>query len=262
MKMEVLKNIFGSDKDKEKGIVDSTDEDEFVAKVSSVADKWDGREQRIHPEKEHQFSKYFRECIEEDMKEGMLLSTRRKAGLGDEFFFNNAQECSNFKYKSKILEEKMSTTPGYCPCVKCSWTEALVLYRRLVEEVKRNKQRAVLQKGSFVLAEPYKHLEIPLHQWSALTLKEKNAHLAKVDPSIKGAFNATLASDLELQEPRTPDVSEENPITIGSFEETGLPECLRGSWVNANKILDLQGTAGHPNDSSKKVVIVMTETFQ
>lgn len=85
MKMEVLKNIFGSDKDKEKGIVDSTDEDKFVAKVSSVADKWDGREQRIHPEKELQFSKYFCERIQEDMKEGMLLSTRRKAGLGDEF---------------------------------------------------------------------------------------------------------------------------------------------------------------------------------
>ena len=39
MKMEILKDIFESDKDKEKGIVDSTDEDEFVAKVISVADK-------------------------------------------------------------------------------------------------------------------------------------------------------------------------------------------------------------------------------
>ena len=44
MRMEVLKDIFGSEKDKEKGIVDSTEEDEFVAKVSSVADKWDGIE--------------------------------------------------------------------------------------------------------------------------------------------------------------------------------------------------------------------------
>ena len=52
MKMEVSKDIFGSDKDKEKGIVDSTDEDEFVAKVSSMADKWDGIEQRIHSGKQ------------------------------------------------------------------------------------------------------------------------------------------------------------------------------------------------------------------
>ena len=144
----------------------------------------------------------------------------------------------------------MSATSDYRPRVKCSWTEALVLYRRLEEEVNRGKQRAVLQKGSFVLAEPYKHLEMPLHQWSALTPKEKNAHLAKVDPSIKGASNATLAFDLELQEPRPSEVSEENPVTIGSFEETGLPQCLCGSWVNANKIVDLQGTASHPNDSN------------
>ena len=42
MKMEVLKDIFGSDKDKDKSIVDSTEEDEFVAKVSSRAGQWDG----------------------------------------------------------------------------------------------------------------------------------------------------------------------------------------------------------------------------
>ena len=31
-----------------------------------------------------------------------------------------------------------------------------------------------------------------------------------------------------------------------------------GSWVNANKIVDLQGTGGHLNDSSKKVVISLS----
>ena len=92
----------------------------------------------------------------------------------------------------------MSTTSGYRPRVKCSWTEALVLYRRIVEEVNRDKQRAAIQKGSFVFAESYKHLEMPLHQWSALTPKEKNANLAKVDPTFKGASNATLAFDPEL----------------------------------------------------------------
>lgn len=98
------------------------------------------------------------------MKEGMLLSTRRKAGLNDEFFYNNAQDCSNFKYKSKILEEKMNTSPSYRPHVKCTWTEALVLYRKLIEEVNRDKQHAVLKKGSLVLANCFKYLEIPLHR--------------------------------------------------------------------------------------------------
>ena len=237
--------------------MDSSCEDEFVAKVNSVADKWEGLERCLHSGKEPQFAKYFRDHIEEDMKEGMLLSTRRNAGLDDQFFYNNAQECSNFKYKSKVLEEKMNTTPGYRPCVKCTWTEALVLYRKLVEEVNRDKQRAVLQKGSLVFAHRFKHLEIPLHRWSAMTPKEKQAHLVKVDPSVKGASTAALVLDLQDQLPGTSGTSEGN-CTIGCFEDAILPECLRGSWVNASKIVDLQGTANHPNDPSKRVVISLS----
>ena len=59
MKMEVLKDIFESDKEREKGILDSISQDEFVAKVLSVADKWECLEKGIHPGKEHQFVQYF-----------------------------------------------------------------------------------------------------------------------------------------------------------------------------------------------------------
>ena len=148
------------------------------------------------------------DCIEEDMKQGMLLSTGKKAGLDDEFFYNNAQECSNFKYKSKILEEKMNTSPGYRPHVKCTWTEALVLYRNLVEEVNRDKQRAVLRKGSFVLADRFKYLEIPLHIWSTMTPRERQAHLAKGDSTVKQGllrhwYSTRKMKDLALQAPWT-----------------------------------------------------------
>lgn len=150
MKNEVLLDIVGCDKNKEKGIVDSADEEEFVAKVDSLVAKWNSLEKGIFPAKEPQFANYFRDHIEEHMKEGTLLPTRRKAGLKDDFFYNNAQECSNFKYKCKIKEAKVTSTPGYRPNLKCTWTEGLLLYRKLVEEASREKQRAVLQKGSFV----------------------------------------------------------------------------------------------------------------
>jgi hypothetical protein len=39
IKNEVMKDIFGNEKNKEKGIVDSTSDDEFLAKVISVTDK-------------------------------------------------------------------------------------------------------------------------------------------------------------------------------------------------------------------------------
>jgi len=59
------------------------------------------------------------------MKNGMIISVRRSLGLGDEFFYNNGQECANFKYKSKINESKTQITKGYRPNTKCTWVEAI-----------------------------------------------------------------------------------------------------------------------------------------
>ena len=81
-------------------------QDEFLAKVIAVTYKWDPLEKSNHPDKEPAFSEYFRANIEEDMKNGMFLPGRRDVGLDDEFFYNNGQECANFKYKSKVTEEK------------------------------------------------------------------------------------------------------------------------------------------------------------
>ena len=173
-----------------------------------MAYKWERLEKGIHLGKEHRFVRYFRDCIEEDMKEGMLLSTRRNVGLDDKFFCNNAQECSNSKYKSKILKEKMNTSPGYRPHVKCTWTETLVLYRNLVEEVNRDKQHAVLRKDLFVLVGHFKYQKIPLHILSTRTPWERQAHLAKVDPTVKKRllqhwYSTRKTKDLALQAPRT-----------------------------------------------------------
>lgn len=83
IKNEVLLDIFESDKCKEKGIVDSLDEEEFIAKGDSLVEKWKSMEKVIFPERTPRFADYFPAHIEEDMKDGMLLSTRRKPGLKD-----------------------------------------------------------------------------------------------------------------------------------------------------------------------------------
>lgn len=118
------------------------------------------------------------------MKDGMLLSTRRKPGLKD----IAAISSTNLKSKKQ----------------KCMRTEALVMYRKLVEEASRDKQMAVLQKGSFVLSEQYRHLQVPLNKWSEMTLKQNQSHLAKVDVSAKE--NPTVALSLEDDQP--PSTSE------------------------------------------------------
>ncbi|KAJ7380602.1 hypothetical protein OS493_009069 [Desmophyllum pertusum] len=57
--------------------------------------------------------------------------------------------------------------------------------------------------------------------------------------------------DLEDQGSRTSS-NTDAACTIGCFEDAGLPECLRGSWVKASKIADLQGTANHPEQSKQE----------
>ena len=152
MKNEVLKDIFGNDNNKEKGIVESLSHDEYFAKVIAVTEKWDGLERAIQPGKEPEFSAYFRANIEDDLKNGMLLPVRKSAGLEDEFFFSNAQDCSNFKYKSNIREAKLEHAVGYRPNIKCTWVEAITLYKSMIEEVNREKLRAFLKKGPYVLS--------------------------------------------------------------------------------------------------------------
>ena len=147
MKEEVLKDIFGDQRNKEKGIVESTSRDEFLTKTIAATEKWELTEKSNYPDKEPAFSDYFRAKIEEDMMNGMILSVRRSMGLEDEFFYNNGQECANFKYTSKIKERKLQTATGYRPNTKCSWVEVISIYNALVQEPNRDKHLAVLRKG-------------------------------------------------------------------------------------------------------------------
>ena len=106
------------------------------------------------------------------------------------------------------------------------------------------------------MADKLKHLEVPLNVWSAMTTQEKQKHLAKL-LSVKSTGASAIAFDLEDQEPGSSGCTEKT-LTIGNFEDSGLPECLRGSWINASKIVELQGTANHPNDPSKRITVSLS----
>ncbi|XP_031553337.1 uncharacterized protein LOC116290448 [Actinia tenebrosa] len=244
---EILKDIFGCERNKEKGIVDTTSDDEFLAKAMSVTDKWDGMEIEKKKTDSPEFSHYFRTYIQEDLKNGMLLGARRKAGLGDEFFYNNAQECSNFKYKSKIRESKFENATGYRPSMKCTWVEAIKIYGSMVEEVNREKERALLRKGQFLLSPNYRHLEITIQQWSSMTPNERQQRLAKL--SLKSCAT-----------PFTVESKEKHATPLGKFEDTSLPEFLRGSFMNASKIVELKGVGPFPNNTNKRTVISLSKS--
>ncbi|KAJ7373251.1 hypothetical protein OS493_012840 [Desmophyllum pertusum] len=209
LRVDILKDIFGDDCTQEKGIVDSKSDEEYAAKVESVCLKWDDMEQK-HTKKEPQFSHYFRVYVEDDLKTGMLLTVRRSAGFNNDFFYNNAQESSNFVYKTKIKETKVFEATGYSPNLKCSWVEAIKIYKELVDQKHRDLRRTVLGKGPFTLSPAFKHLELSGAQWSSLDKKLRERHLAKLDPSITKENASMVSATLELDKADNIPTSEGN----------------------------------------------------
>ena len=245
IKFDILQDIFGDECKKERGIIDSETTDEFLAKVESVSNKWDKVEEDITG-KTPQFSRYFQRNIQDDMLSGMVLPVHRRAALNDEFFYNNAQESSNFVYKSKIKEKKVVEGSGYRPDPKCTWSEAITVYGNLVKQSRRYSTRSSWKRS----VRPFTIASTSSCNCTDLVRDEqkRKRHLATLGTSV-----AEETGDENRDEPI------EQQMVIGSFTDSGLPEFLRGSWNNANKIVQLDGIGSFPNDNSRRIVISLSK---
>ena len=48
-------------------------------------------------------------------------------------------------------------------------------------------------------------------------------------------------------------------MLVGAFSASGLPEFLRGSWSNANKIADKKGVGPFPDDDNRRIVVSLSQ---
>ena len=190
------------------------------------------------------------------------------------FFYNNAQECSNFKFKSKIREKKIETSTGYRVNTKCTWVEAIEVYKELVESTRRGMQRSILRKRNTV-------------EWAKMSDSERRKHVDRLNLSLTittpdkipntTVINLTESEDDDdrvmasklpasglpgsscTSSSNKPSTSrEDRDHTISQFNDSGLPEFLRGSWENAKKIIDLGGIGSHPT-SVKRCVLSLSQ---
>ena len=88
---QCLTDVFGNERKKVLGLIDSESPEDFDDKLLVLMDKWIN----LFP----QFADYFRSSLAKEMKTKMILSVRREVGLGDEFFYDNATESINHRYK-------------------------------------------------------------------------------------------------------------------------------------------------------------------
>ena len=123
----ILEDVFGSTIPPKSGLVDCSTTEEFEITLADVSRKWDQR-----------FTLYFIQCIADDIPRGMAPGIRRELTLKDAFFYNNAAECHNFRYKLKVEEDKAATAVAGFPKKSCSWVEAIESYRRMVQECRNN----------------------------------------------------------------------------------------------------------------------------
>ena len=98
-----LQDIFGSDVNHEKGLIDSDGCKDFDAKLESLKNVWNSREKRsrgavLSNSSEAEFHKYFVANVAEDMKK-MISPVRKRAGLGESFFYNNGAESKHQRIK-------------------------------------------------------------------------------------------------------------------------------------------------------------------
>ena len=170
---KILRDLFGSAKEKKKGLVDCTHAT-YDATLHEMSKNWPGH-----------FTAYFETHVKDDMKEGMLADVREAAGLGMELYYNNALECLNKKLKNKKRERHMLSQDGACTTKPCTLMEAVQIYKDLVFEERCFLHQAIIGCGPYGLAPNFKHFGIDEIKFCQMSVEEKRQALAKLDPFLK-----------------------------------------------------------------------------
>ena len=195
--------------------------------------------------------------IEKDMRNGMLLGKRRQAGLHDDFFYNNPNESVHFRFKNKLRQEKSLKETSGKPAKKCTLSDAVDIYKGMLEEYNRNAERAILGIGPYELAPELTKFYVPPNRWSQFSedvRRQKIAlyHNAKITLPLESRClsshvsqppeNNSCQSEHDFNLSNYPPISQETPLNdkdkkLIDFDHSGLPENFRTDWRGAVSII-------------------------
>ncbi len=173
---EILLDVFGevSEEQHQLGLVDSEDEEDYMAKVASLQDRWDSleltsRRTLAAESTEPQFHAWFMRYKSEDMCTTKIRNVREKAGLlNEERFYTNTSESINEVLKAKVEFKK------------CKLNQFVDHMLQLVKRQEKDMRRAVCRVGDWRLHPQYSHLEKSQDEWLAMSSDCKKAYLRKV----------------------------------------------------------------------------------
>ena len=171
----IVGDIFGhtySDGTYSEGLVDSCDPETFDAQLADLKPKWDRHEkQAFSDRKSHDpaFHTWFSKFKAEDFRQCTLRSLREEVGLGcpPKPFFTNDSESTNALLKHSLGYKKH----------QLGVFNNKVKY--LVEQQKREVERAVIGYGVYQLKPQYSFLAVPEEKWFRMTQDQRQLHLRK-----------------------------------------------------------------------------------
>ena len=163
-----MEDIFGSEAEKELGLVDAVSRDEFDAVLESlypVRTKRELEARQLTSEESTEFYSYFLNYVAEDIKSMMIASVRKKTGFDDSFFYNNDPESMNNRIKTRMEKKKLS------------WPECVQQLKEMSEEQERNINRALINEGSYRIRPECRRLIILAEKWLGMSkeLKERKS---------------------------------------------------------------------------------------
>ena len=253
-KKTIMQDIFGSETRQIKGLIDCEDERSYDELCYTLYQKWEWLERSCGESITPQFANYFKKYIEKDMRDGMILCKRRSAGMGDNFFYNNQTESMNFRFKNKIREHKATSETSGKPVKKCTFSEAIKIYKDMLESYQRNAERALIGVGPYILAPNFAHFSVQSNQWTLMSANTKNHQInllnkASLDNIHEQQCNSTAAeasvSDANISSfqaqpnisnlPCTANPTENNELF--EFSRSGLSENYRVDWDGARALI-------------------------
>ena len=183
------------------------------------------------------------------------------------FFYDNASESINHRFKVKVQEQKSTTVPSGHISLNCTWVEAIDVYHRTLEETRRNIHRAVIGLGPYRLADQCKNCKVdpvvymsPGQKVKCLQKIDSTAKLEEITDSPCTTDSANIVPTSALDNIHTLVSAPPTSKDKMAFEDSGLPEMMKHSWLNAEEILQKGGVAEAPGQVNARAVISLSNT--
>ena len=180
----ILRSIFGEQIDdvRYEGLVDADTKDEYEQQLAHWASLWDQMEKE-ETGRDPQFSTWFFKYTKAEVKQGMLKSLRKDAGLGSppRQYTTNDSETMNAMI-SKWINKKMR------------WDELAKSLQRFVLSKYHELELGVIGLGEARLADAFKHLQQDQVKWRDLSQEERRKMLQD-----SGAIHTAKKKYLSIQ---------------------------------------------------------------